>query len=108
MKTTDNTVLISGGTAGIGLEIAKLFSANGNKVIITGRDKTRLDKALALLPDATGIVTDVSKKEDTDILVETLKRDFPELNIIINNAGRAVIMILQPAKTLLNMLKTKC
>lgn len=91
MKTTDNTVLISGGTAGIGLEIAKLFSANGNKVIITGRDKTRLDKALALLPNATGIVTDVSKKEDTDILVETLKRDFPELNIIINNAGRAVI-----------------
>ncbi len=46
MKTTNNTVLISGGSAGIGLEIAKLFSAGGNKVIITGRDKQRLDKPL--------------------------------------------------------------
>ena len=91
MKTTDNTVLISGGTAGIGLEIAKQLAANGNKVIITGRDKQRLDKALALLPNATGIVTDVSKKEDTEALVQTLTRDFPELNIVINNAGRAIL-----------------
>jgi uncharacterized oxidoreductase len=39
MKTSNNTVLISGGSAGIGLEIAKSFSARGNKVIITGRDQ---------------------------------------------------------------------
>ena len=91
MKTTNNTVLISGGSAGIGLEIAKLFSANGNKVIITGRDKNRLDKALAILPGVTGIVSDISKKEDTEALVERLKVDFPELNIVINNAGRAIL-----------------
>ena len=91
MKTTNNTVLISGGSAGIGLEIAKLFSANGNKVIITGRDKKRLDKALSQLPNATGIVSDVSKKEDTEALVTTLKNDFPDLNIVINNAGRAIL-----------------
>lgn len=89
MKTTNNTVLISGGTAGIGLEIAKLLSAAGNKVIITGRDKQRLDKALAQLKNAIGIVSDVSKKGDTEALVETLQHDFPELNLVINNAGRA-------------------
>ncbi|MHA4812542.1 SDR family NAD(P)-dependent oxidoreductase, partial [Flavitalea flava] len=91
MKTTNNTVLISGGTAGIGLEIAKLLSAGGNKVIITGRDKQRLDKALGQLKNATGILSDVSKKEDTEVLVATLKKDFPELNMVINNAGRALL-----------------
>jgi uncharacterized oxidoreductase len=91
MKTTSNTVLISGGSAGIGLEIAKLFAANGNKVIITGRDKQRLDKALARLENATGILCDISKKEDTEALAATLKKDFPDLNIVINNAGRAIL-----------------
>jgi uncharacterized oxidoreductase len=89
MNTTNNTVLITGGSAGIGFEIAKLFSATGNKVIITGRDKQRLDLALAQLTNATGIVSDVSKKEDTEALVAIAKRDFPDLNIIINNAGQA-------------------
>lgn len=91
MTTSNNTVLISGGTAGIGLEIAKLLSAAGNKVIITGRDKQRLDKALTQLDNATGIVSDVSKKEDTDALVQQLKNDFPNLNIVINNAAAAAI-----------------
>jgi uncharacterized oxidoreductase len=63
MKTTNNTVLISGGSAGIGLEIAKLLSAKGNKIIITGRDHARLKKASGQLKNATGIVSDVSKKK---------------------------------------------
>jgi uncharacterized oxidoreductase len=91
MKTTNNTVLITGGSAGIGLEIAKLFSANGNTVIITGRDKQRLDKALAQLKNATGIVSDVSRKEDVTALVRILEQDFPDLNMVINNAGRAIL-----------------
>jgi uncharacterized oxidoreductase len=90
MKTTHNTILITGGSAGIGLEIARLFSANGNKVIITGRDRQRLDKALSQLKNATGINSDVSKKEEVDVLVATLTKDFPDLNIVINNAGRAL------------------
>jgi uncharacterized oxidoreductase len=89
MNITNNTVLITGGTAGIGFEIAKIFSAAGNKVIITGRDKERLNNALIQLANATGIVSDISKKEDTDSLVATVKKDFPGLNIIVNNAGQA-------------------
>ncbi|HMH24872.1 MAG TPA: SDR family NAD(P)-dependent oxidoreductase [Puia sp.] len=91
MRTSDNTILISGGTAGIGLEIARLFSARGNKVIITGRNKQRLDTALGQLKNATGIVSDISKKEDTEALAATLKKDFPALNIVINNAGQAFL-----------------
>ena len=91
MITTNNTILITGGTAGIGLEAAKLFVAAGNKVVITGRDQQRLDSALTLLPGATGLVSDVSKKEDIETLVATIKKDFPSLNMIVNNAGRAIL-----------------
>jgi uncharacterized oxidoreductase len=91
MKTTNNTILISGGSAGIGLEIARLFSALGNQVIITGRDRARLDQALSQLKNATGIVSDVSKPSDVAALAATLERDFPGLNMVINNAGRAIL-----------------
>jgi uncharacterized oxidoreductase len=89
MKTTNNTVLITGGSAGIGLEIAKQLLAKGNKVIIVGRDKKRLENALAVLPGATGIVSDVSKSEDATALVSRIEKDFPGLNLLINNAGYA-------------------
>lgn len=91
MNTTTNTVLITGGSAGIGLEIAKLLAASGNTVIITGRDQVRLDKALTQLDGATGIVSDISKEGDVEALIDTLTRDFPGLNLVINNAGRALV-----------------
>ena len=89
MNTKNNTILISGGSAGIGLEIAKLLSAKGNHIIITGRDQSRLNKALSQLENATGIVSDVNKAAEVEVLVATLKKDFPGLNVVINNAGRA-------------------
>src|SRR5580658_5588022 len=91
MKINDNILLISGGSAGIGLEMARILSTKDNQVIITGRDQKRLDKALVRLKNATGIVSDVSKKQDVEALVATLKRDFPRLNVVINSAGRAVV-----------------
>lgn len=91
MKTTGNTVLITGGSAGIGLEIAKLLSTNGNQVIITGRNQSRLDTALSQVPNAVGFVSDVSDAADVESLVATLKSEFPTLNMVINNAGRALL-----------------
>ena len=91
MKTTNNTILISGGTAGIGFEIAKLLLVKGNKVIITGRNQERLDKALQQLPGAVGIQCDISKESDTHNLVEIIKTDHPNVNILINNAGAAFV-----------------
>jgi uncharacterized oxidoreductase len=46
MKTSNNTVLVTGGSAGIGFEIAKLLAEKGNQVIITGRNKEKLKKLL--------------------------------------------------------------
>lgn len=89
MKTSNNTVLITGGSAGIGFEIAKLLSEKGNKVIITGRDEARLTSALSKLPGVAGFAYDVTKEEDVDKLINTLTKDFSTLNIVINNAGKA-------------------
>jgi uncharacterized oxidoreductase len=90
MKTTKNTVLITGGSAGIGLSIAREFLAKGNEVIITGRDEKRLSDAAAKLGGkVTTIVGDVSKPEDVDRLVARVQKDFPHLNILVNNAGKA-------------------
>ena len=89
MKTTNNTILITGGSAGIGFEIAKILSEKGNEVIITGRNPERLQQALTQLKNVTGIACDVTKEEEVNQLVDKLNTDFPKLNIVINNAGQA-------------------
>ncbi len=91
MKTTGNTVLITGGSAGIGFEIARLFTEKGNRVIITGRDETRLRGAAAQLPGATALVSDVGSEADVNALVGRLQADFGDLNVVVNNAGRAFV-----------------
>ncbi len=94
MNTINNTILITGGSAGIGFEIAKLFSEKGNKVIITGRNKERLYKALQHLPNTIGIQSDVSKESDTNDLIERIKAEHPDINVLINNAGAAYVYSL--------------
>jgi uncharacterized oxidoreductase len=88
MKTSKNTILITGGSAGIGFELAKKLSAD-NHVIIIGRNQARLQKAVAQLPNVSAITADVSNAEDVEKLVAKLTTDFTELNIVINNAGAA-------------------
>jgi uncharacterized oxidoreductase len=90
MKTTNNTVLVTGGSAGIGLEIAKAFSELGNKVIITGRNRNSLEDAASSLTNVTALVSDITNPADVDNLVHTLSANHPDLNIIVNNAGAAI------------------
>lgn len=91
MKTSQNTILIVGGSAGIGLEIAKQFSALNNHVIITGRNQNRLDSAVSQLHNVTAIQSDVSNAAEVNALVHRIKTDFPNLNLVINNAGHAAV-----------------
>lgn len=95
MKTNNNTVLITGGSAGIGFEIAKQLLERGNKVIITGRNPERLQKAAAQLPGVQTVVSDVSIEEDVNSLVKLLNKDFPTLNVVINNAATASLYKLE-------------
>nr|WP_321521520.1 SDR family NAD(P)-dependent oxidoreductase [uncultured Macellibacteroides sp.] len=94
MKTTGNTIFISGGTAGIGFAIAKKLSEEGNKVIINGRNEDRLLKALQKLDNASGIQGDLSVEEDRIRIATILKEQYPDVNIIINNAGTAFSYLL--------------
>jgi uncharacterized oxidoreductase len=89
MKTTGNTVFISGGSAGIGLAIAKRLSAAGNKVIINGRSAERLQKALGELESAVAIQGDLSLEADRIRIVRELAEQHPDVNIVVNNAGTA-------------------
>lgn len=91
MKTSENTVFISGGSAGIGLAIARKLSAAGNKVIINGRDGLRLESALKELDNAVAIQGDLSLETERVRIAAELADKYPALNMIINNAGTAFI-----------------
>lgn len=87
MILKDNTILITGGTAGIGLAFAEEFYKLGNKVIICGRREDRLKKLSEKFPGMITKVCDVSKEDDRSELAEWAISNFPELNILMNNAG---------------------
>jgi uncharacterized oxidoreductase len=87
MKISKNTVLITGGASGIGLELTRQLSQRDNKVIITGRDPAKLEKAKKLFPDIQILQSDVSKIKDIEALFDRITRESPDLNILINNAG---------------------
>ena len=88
MKLTDNTIFITGGSAGIGLALAKAFYAlDGNKIIICGRNLEKLQKVQQDLPNIEIIQCDISKAEDIQQCTQKLTSHFPRLNILINNAA---------------------
>lgn len=94
MKTQGNTIFISGGSAGIGFAIAKKLNATGNKIIINGRSEDRLQKAQKQLNNAEIIQGDLSIEADRIRIAKELVENYPEVNIIINNAGAAFSYLL--------------
>lgn len=87
MKLTGKTILITGGSSGIGLELARQLLARGNTVIITGRDKGRLDEAAGMLAGLHIIQSDVSDADAIRALHASVLAKFPRLDMLINNAG---------------------
>ena len=87
MKTTGNTILITGGATGIGLSMAAAFLQAGNRVIVCGRRETKLHEAKRQLPALETEVCDVADPEDRQMLYEWTTSRFPDLNVLINNAG---------------------
>jgi uncharacterized oxidoreductase len=87
MKLENRTVLITGGTSGIGLELARQLLERGNTVLVTGRDPKRLDAAKRALPDVHIFKSDVSNPSAITALHELVLAQFPELDTLINNAG---------------------
>ncbi len=87
MNLNNSTILITGGSNGIGLEFAKQLLQQGAKVIVTGRNLIKLEEAKKQLPEINIIQSDVNNTKDIDVLYKKVMMQFPDLNIIINNAG---------------------
>ena len=87
MQLTDNTVLITGGSSGIGLALAARLLRAGNQVIVTGRRAHLLDEARQRLPEVITETSDAGDAAARKSLVESLTRRYPKLNVLINNAG---------------------
>jgi uncharacterized oxidoreductase len=87
MELKNSTILITGGTSGIGLEFVKQLTKLGTTIIITGRDAAKLEQTKKQFPLTHTFQSDVSNAEDVERLYDQVTRQFPKLNVIINNAG---------------------
>jgi len=87
MNISNNTILITGGSSGIGLAMAKEFLKHNNVVIICGRSTQRLEQVRLLNPKLRTIQCDVSDDLSSSEMVNAVLKDYPALNMVVNNAG---------------------
>jgi uncharacterized oxidoreductase len=87
MKLAGRTILITGGSAGIGLAFALKFKELGNEVIVTGRRQAVLDEVKAKYPTIHTIQSDVADPAQIAALATRVKAEFPKLDVLMNNAG---------------------
>lgn len=87
MKMTGNSILITGGGSGIGRALAGEFSKRGNEVLIAGRRQEALDEVTAANPGVRSLVLDIGDAASIKEFAAQVRRDFPKLNVVIQNAG---------------------
>lgn len=97
MDLKNSTVLITGGTSGIGLELVKQLTEQGAKVIVTGRKVEALTEVKKHFPHIYTFQSDVSNPEDIRQLYQDVTHQFPELNVVINNAGEMRLIDMRDA-----------
>jgi len=87
MKTSGNTILITGGGSGIGAALAERFHAQGNRVIVAGRRQEALDTVVAGREGMFAMTLDVESAQGIEDFARRALAEHPSLNVVINNAG---------------------
>src|SRR5437773_8083237 len=87
MNLKNRTILITGGSAGIGLAFALKFLELGNQVIVTGRRQSALDELKRTYPKLQTIQSDVADPAQIVALARRMKAEYPRLDVLMNNAG---------------------
>jgi uncharacterized oxidoreductase len=87
MKLENNTILITGGSSGIGLQLSKVLIQRGNKIIICGRSNERLSNAKSIEPKLITYQCDLSNRKQCSDFSKNISENHPDLNILINNAA---------------------
>ncbi|MBZ9750620.1 SDR family NAD(P)-dependent oxidoreductase [Deinococcus sp. HMF7604] len=97
MQSNGNTILVTGGSSGIGLALALALQARGNTMLVTGRRQAQLDALTAAHPGLHAYSLDITDPAAIAALAEQVTADHPALNVLINNAG---IMVAEDLLTL--------
>ena len=88
---SDQTVIVTGASAGIGEAAAWAFARAGANVVLAARGQARLDEVVASLRDeghrALAVPTDVQRYEDCEALIQAAVAEFGSLHVLVNNAG---------------------
>ena len=87
MNITGNTILITGGNSGIGHALAEALHARGNQVVISGRNEKTLRETVEANPGMKFLRADLSDAQGTRAFADAVKAGFPDLNVLILNAG---------------------
>lgn len=87
MKLSQQVVLITGGSSGIGFALAKRLVEKGNKVIIASSNRDRLDQAVRACPALIAYPCNLQNPDEITAFTRDIVLAHPDLNILINNAG---------------------
>jgi len=87
LELSGKIALITGGSRGIGFATAKILSENGAKVVITGKNKERLEKATLEISNSIGIMGDIRNTQDVKNVVSKTIEKYGRIDILVNNAG---------------------
>ena len=95
MKLTGNTIVVTGGTSGIGRDLVERFIGMGNSVVTCGRRKDRLDEMQSRLPGLSVFSCDVADEAQRAAFVEWIGARHPAVNVLVNNAGIQLVTDLK-------------
>lgn len=91
MKLQGKVAIVTGAGSGMGKAIAELYAVEGAKVIVADINQASVDAVVSVIKtnggEATGIVVNVSRKEDVESMISIATSTYGSLDVLVNNAG---------------------